>query len=121
MWSLEAMFSGLLVIMLLILFRHLNISEPNSSLNSILTIAGIFYLSLFLSTLLKVRLQIDSWMGWDPSLMAGGKYFLLLWFGIWISDTAAYFGGKAWESINWLPAPVPTKRWKEGCSASLVG
>ena len=120
-WSLEAMFSGLLVIMLLILFRHLNISEPNSSLNSILTIAGIFYLSLFLSTLLKVRLQIDSWMGWDPSLMAGGKYFLLLWFGIWISDTAAYFGGKALGKHKLAPRTSPNKTVEGGVFGFIGG
>jgi phosphatidate cytidylyltransferase len=119
-WSLDVMFTWLLIIMLVILFRHLKLSEPTSSLNSILTMAGIFYITLFLSTLLQVRINIDSWMGWDPIFMAGGKYFLLVWIGIWICDTAAYFGGKALGKRKLAPRTSPNKT-VEGAVFGFMG
>jgi phosphatidate cytidylyltransferase len=108
-WTLDVVFTGLLVIMLFILLRHLRLSEPSSSLNSILTITGIFYISLFLSTLLQLRIHLDSWMGWNPASRSGGKYLLLLWISIWICDTAAYFGGKALGKHKLAPRTSPNK------------
>lgn len=119
-WSLDALFTLLVVIMLFILFRHLRLSEPTSSMNSILTTAGIFYISLFLSSLLRVRMNIDSWMGWDPIFMAGGKYFLLVWISIWICDTAAYFGGRAMGKHKLAPRTSPNKT-VEGAVFGFIG
>jgi phosphatidate cytidylyltransferase len=119
-YSLANLFTVLLIIILTILIRHLKISEPNTSLNTILTIAGIFYITLFLAILLRVRMQMDSWMGWDPTPNPTGKYFLLVWISIWICDTAAYFGGKALGKHKLAPLTSPHKT-VEGAIFGFIG
>lgn len=119
-YSVDVLFTVLLIIILVILLRHLKISEPNSSLNTILTFAGIFYISLFLAFLLRLRTQMDSWMGWDPTLNTSGKYFLLMWISIWICDTAAYFGGRALGKHKLAPHTSPNKT-VEGAVFGFIG
>jgi phosphatidate cytidylyltransferase len=119
-FSVDALFTVLLIVMLAILLRHLKISESNSSLNTILTFAGIFYITLFLATLLRLRTEMDSWMGWDSTSNSSGKYFLLVWISIWICDTAAYFGGKGLGKHKLAPHTSPNKT-VEGAIFGFIG
>lgn len=116
----EIFFNALIFTLMVVLLIHLRITRPNSSLNTTLTIAGIFYISVFLSALLMVRMNLNSWMGWPSSSDLAGKFFLLIWISIWICDTAAYFGGRAMGKHKLAPLTSPHKTI-EGAVFGVLG
>lgn len=116
----EILFNALIITLLIVLLIHLRITRPNSSSNTTLTIAGIFYITVFLSTLLLVRMNLNSWMGWPGSSNLAGRFFLLIWISIWICDTAAYFGGRTMGKHKLAPLTSPHKT-TEGAIFGLLG
>ena len=119
-FSLEIMFIAMGIITALILIRHLKISQPTTSLNSIFTIGGIFYISFFLSMLLILRLNFENWMELEFSTNIAGRYFIALWITIWLCDTAAYFGGKWLGKHKLAPTTSPNKT-VEGAIFGFLG
>jgi phosphatidate cytidylyltransferase len=119
-FTLEIMFIAMGIITALILIRHLKISQPTTSLNTIFTIGGIFYISFFLSMLLILRQNFNNWMGLDNSANIAGKYFMTLWATIWFCDTAAYFGGKWFGKHKLAPTTSPNKT-VEGAIFGFLG
>lgn len=105
----DLIFTLFLVIMLLIFLRHLKISEPLSTINTAITINGLIYISLFLVILLILRLNFENWIGISVSSNVGGRFFVLLWAGIWLCDTAAYFGGRLLGKHKLSPRTSPNK------------
>jgi len=90
----------------------------------------ILYVPLFLKTKHRVRNRVGlALMGWLVLLPTGLALYqlraidplLLLGFmcTIWISDTAAYFSGRAWGKHKLAPSISPGKTW-EGVAGALA-
>jgi phosphatidate cytidylyltransferase len=62
---------------------------------------------------------------WDLFLMGeGSRYLFFLCAVVWMGDTGAYFGGRAWGRHKLAPRMSPKKTWEGalvGIAASLVG
>ncbi len=117
--SFELELIAMVIVMILLLLRHLKISEPLSSLNTTLTISGIFYITFFLTLLLQLRINLNSWVSPETMENIAGKYFILLWTAIWFCDTAAYFGGKYLGKHKLAPKTSPNKTIEGGISGFL--
>lgn len=93
-----------------LLLQTLN-QEGTASVNSAITLAGFFYISLLLSILLKLRLSFDSLVPGAAEGIhnAGGIYIVILWISIWICDTAAYSGGRKLGKHKLAPVVSPNK------------
>lgn len=119
-YSTQILFAAYLIIVIALLLRHLRVSEEVTSLNTVLTLGGISYITLFLVTLLKLRLQFDQWTALDPGLHDAGKYMVLLWISIWVCDTFAYFGGSLVGRHKLAPRTSPNKT-VEGAVFGFIG
>jgi phosphatidate cytidylyltransferase len=73
-----------------------------------LVVAGAVYLGLGTRYLLRLR-----------ALPMGFAWTLITLFIVWISDTAAYFVGRAWGEHKIAPAISPGKSW-EGYTAQVI-
>jgi len=109
----------LLPMVIIILIFHLRLSQPNSSTNSVFTLGGIFYITLFLITVLKLRQGFAGWSGAAGDAYAGGRLLVLIWISIWICDTFAYFGGKTFGKHKLAPNTSPNKTVEGGFSGLL--
>ncbi len=116
----ELILTFILAMIIVILLRHLRISQPSAALNTSLTTTGILYISAFLSILLYLRLHLDDWSGIEAPGNLAGKYFVLLWIAIWICDTAAYFGGRLLGKHKLAPLTSPNKTI-EGAVFGFIG
>ncbi len=103
-----------------IIFRHLKITEPDASTNTVYTLAGISYITIFLISLLKLRQEFSAWSGLESHLFAGGWFLLVMWASIWICDTLAYFGGRLLGKHKLAPHTSPNKTI-EGAAFGLLG
>jgi phosphatidate cytidylyltransferase len=119
-YTLEILTIIFLIILLGILIRHIRISQPLSTSNTALTITGIFYITIFLITLLKVRQNFSSWTNSSEEVNAGGIFFILLWISIWVCDTMAYFGGRVFGKHKLAPLASPNKT-VEGAVFGFIG
>jgi phosphatidate cytidylyltransferase len=116
----EAMLALLVFIMVPILIRHMAIAEKTATMRTSLTITGIIYISGFLSMLLHLRLYFTNWLQILDTNNPAGRYFILLWLGIWICDTAAYFGGRFFGKHKLAPKTSPNKTI-EGAVSGFIG
>ncbi len=110
----------LLIIVAGVLIRHLKLTEGNASINTIFTLGGILYIGLFLSAILKLRLNLSDWLGSGYPPQIGGRFLILLWISIWICDTFAYFGGSLFGRHKLAPRTSPNKT-VEGAVSGLIG
>ncbi len=110
----------ILITIFVILLRHLKITPPETSLNSMITIAGIAYISLFLATLIEFRQNFALWQHTTDDIYSGGKFMVLLWVSIWVCDTFAYFGGRLLGKHKLAPVTSPNKTI-EGAIFGLLG
>ncbi len=119
-FSMEAIFAAYLLITALFLFRHLRISQPLSSTNTLFTLGGISYVTLFLISLLHLRLYFATWLNLSPYRFPGGRLLVILWISIWVCDTFAYFGGSLLGKHKLAPRTSPNKTI-EGAISGLIG
>jgi phosphatidate cytidylyltransferase len=96
------------------------ISEMTATMRTSLTITGIFYITGFLSMFLHFRLKLVDWLQLTDTGNPAGKYFVLLWLGIWFCDTAAYFGGRTFGRHKLAPKTSPNKTI-EGAISGFIG
>jgi phosphatidate cytidylyltransferase len=109
-----------LLAIFILLLRHLKITPPETSLNSMVTIAGMAYISLFLVTLIEFRQNFSFWQNTIGDVYSGGKFMVLLWASIWVCDTFAYFGGRLFGKHKLAPVTSPNKTI-EGAVFGLFG
>jgi len=118
-FTLEIELIALGTVMVFLLLRHLKISEPSSSINTVFTISGIFYITFFLSLLLHLRMHVNRWIAPESTDNIAGNYFIILWAAIWFCDTAAYFGGRFLGRHKLAPQTSPNKTIEGGISGLL--
>ncbi len=75
---------------------------------------SIFYLSLFLGTLILVR-EYPFTSGYD----IGGKFILVVFLSVWLCDIMAYFGGKSMGKHLLFPRISPKKTVEGAVSGFL--
>ena len=100
------------MLFLIELFRKKN----SAIFNTGSTLAGIFYIGLFSSALIKIRelYNISSFI-YDR----GGLIIISLLLTIWICDSAAFFIGSPFGKHKLYPRISPNKSW-EGAIAGFV-
>ncbi len=113
------LFSVLLVFLAVVFLRHLIVSRNNSSVNTVFTVGGVFYITLFLMAILNLRMQFNELTGL-VSEVAGGMFLVLLWVTIWICDTMAYFGGRLFGKHKLAPRTSPNKTIEGAISGFLA-
>jgi len=79
-----------------------------------LTIAGVWYLSCYAS-LIGLSTGVGSISAEDGSRVVAALLMM-----VWISDSAAYFGGSAFGKTKLAPTMSPNKTW-EGTACGWVG
>jgi phosphatidate cytidylyltransferase len=82
------------------------------ALGMMATFFGILYLALTLISALRIRFAFGNAIGLE--------WMLLLFAVVWIGDTAAMFGGKAFGRTPLAPLISP-KKTNEGAIAGLLG
>ena len=97
-------------VLTILLMQVLN-QESIASINSSITLIGYVYISIFLSTLLKLRLSFENLVPGvgEGSGNDGGIFLVILWISIWICDTAAYSGGRKLGKHKLAPVVSPKK------------
>jgi len=118
--DIQILFSMFLIISIIVLLRHLKVTDAKTSINTSFTLSGIFYITLFLIALLKLRLNFSSWVGQAPGSNIGGKFMVFIWISIWICDTFAYFGGSLLGYHKLAPKTSPNKTI-EGAIFGFIG
>ena len=105
--------------------------EKEDALKSFLgTVGGFFYIPFLLSTLIGLYdvFSIDAFGLLRPTL--GGSpwhnlspfyFFMILLVGIWICDSGAYFGGRAFGRRKLFERVSPKKTWEGAVTGALAG
>jgi phosphatidate cytidylyltransferase len=109
-WWIGLMF----LLAILLIFLEIRFGERQALRDVPITIFGWIYIPLLLGTLVYVRGCI-----FDDGATSG-LYTLYLLSAIWITDTAAYFGGKTLGRHKLAPYVSPKKTW-EGAFFGLAG
>jgi phosphatidate cytidylyltransferase len=105
---------ALMGIMTMEMFRQ----HKNVSANIGVTLLGIFYIPLFLGTLLYLRTQTDQLF---PAIShAGFKLIVVMFVGIWLCDTFAYSFGSMLGKRKLFQKVSPNKTWA-GAIAGVIG
>ncbi len=114
---------GLFVTLILLLLGNLRNQKGSPGTNTAFTMAGFVYITLLLSSLLQLR---ENFATWQPSFVsnvphAGGWLIIILFASIWICDTAAYFGGRAFGKHKLAPSASPNKTVEGGIFGLVFG
>ncbi|TKJ40292.1 hypothetical protein CEE37_08170 [candidate division LCP-89 bacterium B3_LCP] len=104
----------MLILAVLLAFIEIRFGERQAYRDLPLTIFGWIYIPLFLGLLVYIRSAV-----WDDLQISTG-YTLYLFSSIWICDTAAYAGGKAFGRHRMSPYVSPRKTW-EGFFFGVMG
>lgn len=110
-----------ILLMIFFLILHVNLKENGmSSRNSAFTIGGVGFITLFLSTLLSIRFNFETWLpvAAEGTSRAGGKFVIAMFGAVWICDTAAHWVGSRLGRHRLAPAISP-KKTLEGALAGL--
>ena len=108
------MILSLMVVLAKEMFRQ----HENVSANIGVTLLGIFYIPIFLGTLLYMRTQMDELV---PTVSyAGFKLIVVIFISIWICDTFAYSFGRMLGKHKLFKKVSPNKTW-EGAIAGVTG
>lgn len=110
----EVVCIGFMVVLLIVeLFRN----RENPVLNVAATVLGILYVSVPMTTLIALR-QMS--VNVDGSAMpVGWTLVLVMFIGIWVCDSAAYFVGMRFGKHKLFPRVSPGKSW-EGAIAGFI-
>ncbi len=105
---------GSLVTLAVEIFR----GKENALLNTAITVFGVAYITLALSSLLLLRCCVTREMDglWSDG---GASLVLALFASVWAADSAAYFAGVQFGRHKLLPRVSPKKSW-EGAIAGFV-
>ncbi len=95
----EIIFSTLLIILILIFLIHLRITTPNSSVNTTLTLAGIFYISFFSEHLIAGQNTSEFLDGVEFFSEPGGKI---------LSDHLDQYLDMRYRRLFWRESPGAT-------------
>ncbi len=109
-YPLTILIPGFLIILLFLPWQSMKKVQEKLGI----TISGVIYPSLMLSTLIPIR---DGSYGFK----FGGAWIILFFLSsIWICDTAAYFGGTQFGKNKLAPLVSPNKTW-EGAVFGILG
>jgi phosphatidate cytidylyltransferase len=108
-----------LIMMVPVLLRHMSLPEK-ATIRTAVTLTGIFYITGFLVMLLHLRIYLEGWLQIGTDTNPAGKFFILLWLGIWFCDTAAYFGGR-WLGKHKLAPNTSPNKTVEGAIFGFIG
>ena len=107
--------AGVLLVLTWELFR----ARPNALVNTGLTIAGVVYVTVFMSTLIILRDSADHWFAsWFSD--KGSALVLILFASIWICDSAAYFVGMNLGKHKLFPRISPKKTWEGAIGGAIA-
>lgn len=94
-------------------------ARPNALVNTGLTIAGVAYVTIFMSTLIILRNSDDRWFSsWFSD--KGSALVLILFVSIWLCDTAAYFVGMNFGKHKLFPRVSPKKSWEGAIGGGIT-
>jgi len=110
----EYMFFLILGYLSLILTIAVFNTRKNNLLEASFRSLSIFYISLFLGTLILVR-EFPFATGYH----IGGRFILVMFLSVWLCDTMAYFGGKTLGKHLLFPRISPKKTVEGGVSGFL--
>lgn len=118
--SQHLLYAIFLIISAILLLRNLKISEPSATANTAVTLLGLFYIPLFLSSSLILRENFDVWTRNTSEQNISGIFFIFIWITIWVCDTFAYFGGRLLGKHRLAPQTSPNKTI-EGAVFGIIG
>ena len=109
--------------MLLLMLSMLLVQQGTASFNMAITLAGLSYVSGFLTCLLHLRLHFEKYVPGQLEGIehGGGMFMVILWISIWICDTAAYFGGRLLGRHKLAPVISPNKTIEGGIFGLVFG
>ncbi len=107
------LFVLIFILMMIELFK----GKAHALVNISITVLGILYISL-LSSFVLIR-EIPEIV--DKSYYVGGWLILLIFFTIWICDTAAYLLGSSIGKRKLYSRISPNKTWEGAISGFLIG
>lgn len=119
-FSNDYIFLFLIIGTIMILIRHLVITQPIPSINTALTLSGILYITLFLASLVMLRINFSQWTGTVHNPNIAGYFFVFIWISLWFCDTLAYSVGRKLGKHKLAPRTSPNKT-VEGAVAGLIG
>ncbi len=106
-------------LLLIVFAKEMFLNNGSANLNISATLFPVFYPTLFLATLLYLRMHIGSILPQTKSNPAG-VFILAIFVAIWGCDTFAYFFGKQFGKHR-LFERVSPKKSMEGAVAGLFG
>lgn len=108
---------------ILVLLSQLRKQHGIATYNMAITFAGLIYISGFLTTLFYLRLHFVDYFQAQAGVSEylGGKFLIVLWISIWVCDTAAYFGGRAFGKHKLAPVISPNKTIEGGIFGLIFG
>ncbi|MBI5476517.1 MAG: phosphatidate cytidylyltransferase [Ignavibacteriales bacterium] len=132
----QLLFMIILIFVVVVLLTELFRNRGSVIQNSSASIFGLFYISLFLGTLIGLRelfVPFDFPMSryfpteiayTDPTIAAtvykwGGYTIITILSSIWICDSSAYYFGRAFGKHKLFPRISPNKSW-EGAIAGFI-
>lgn len=95
----------ILGIVMLVLFTELYRNRGSAILNLGSTFLGIFYIGLSFLALIQIR-------EYFPEQLLGGYIIMSLLAGIWLCDSAAFFGGLTFGKHRLFERVSPKKSWE---------
>lgn len=98
-----------LIATLLLLITELFRNKESAILNLGITFLGIFYIGIFSASLLALR---EFYPNVGGLYVRGGYLVISILAGIWIGDSAAYYGGTAFGKHKLFPRVSPKKSWE---------
>lgn len=91
----------------------------NALLNTGLTIAGVSYVTVCMTTLIFLR-DVNSPMVYSSFLEGGGALVLTLFVSVWMCDIAAYFFGIRYGKHRLFPRVSPKKSWEGAIAGGIA-
>jgi phosphatidate cytidylyltransferase len=102
-------FTFILAASLLLLITELFRNKESAIVNLGITFSGIFYIGIFSASLLAIR---EFYPNINDLYSRGGYLVISMLSGIWIGDSAAYYGGTALGKHKLFPRVSPKKSWE---------
>jgi phosphatidate cytidylyltransferase len=107
--------SGVVLTLMAELWR----GRRNALVNTGLTIAGVSYVTVCMSTLIFLR-DIDSPMASSAFSEGGGALVLTLFVSVWMCDISAYFIGVLFGKHKLFPRVSPKKSWEGAIAGGIA-
>ncbi|MBI2794299.1 MAG: phosphatidate cytidylyltransferase [Ignavibacteria bacterium] len=107
--------SGVVLTLMAELWR----GRRNALVNTGLTIAGVSYVTVCMTTLIFLR-EIDSPIVSSSFAEGGGALVLTLFVSVWMCDIAAYFIGVRFGKHKLFPRVSPKKSWEGAIAGGIA-